>query len=864
MPSGLTGGGALAAALALAALACETTIEPPTIVIDRTPPAVVGTLPIAGAEGVDTTATITVIFDEGMDPATVQPGVSFRVLAGAVPMPGTVVGDAAQKRFIYVPEGDLPGNSPVDVTIVDVADAAGNWLPAPYTFSFRTGGASPVPPRTPANPYPAAGAQGVPNDTTFTWTGGSDAGDPVVYDFWLGTSPASLTQRAADLTVTEYAPGPLPYATAHVWKVVARSAGGVTEGPLWDFTTEEAPPVNTPPPAPCTPYPPNQAMSVPDTTRLQWGCTTDPDGDTVTFEVHLGTTITPPRVATITASVYVPPAPLPAATRHYWRIVADDGRGGRTTGPLWTFVTATPPVNEPPSAPENPSPADDAQQVPVASVLTWMGGDDPDLDPVVYVVFLQRDNANDPDSVATVAEKSYSPPAALDPGAEYYWRIEARDARGARTSGPIWHFTTNSPPESPCNPNPEDGATGVGFIVRLDWGCGLDPDGGPVLYDVYFGTTPDLTIPIDTVSSRSYNVGGVLPATTYYWRIVARDQVGAETPGPVWSFTTIGGNTPPLAPCSPYPDDQATSVPDTTRLEWSCTTDPDGDTVTFEVYLGTTTSPPLVATTTEPVYLAPAPLAAGARHYWRIVADDGRGGRTSGSLWTFDTAAAPPVNQPPSTPESPSPAHDAIGVPAEASLAWMGGDDPDIDPVVYVVFLERDDAADPDSVATVTEKSYAPAAALDPGGEYYWRIEARDVHDARAAGPVWHFTGNLPPEAPCNPDPQDGETGAGSSVRLRWGCARDPEELPMLYDIYFGTAPDPAGPIATIDRRNYNLGGVQPATTYHWRIIARDAAGMEVAGPVWSFTTRELDGAIDPSEGPRGDRLASDNPSGGG
>ena len=804
-------------AVILVALACESTVEPP-----------------AGATAVDSSATISVTFDQTMAAATVRPGVTFRVSVQAVPIPGSIVSDPELKRFVFVPSTALPGSREIDVLVRDVADQAGTWLPSPFGFSFRTSGPSPVPPRMPANPYPADDATQVPTDTTFTWTGGTDGGDPVVYDFWLGTNAGNMTQRATDLATTAYVPGALPFATAHAWRVVARSAGGTTTGPVWTFTTRDAPPTNTPPPSPCTPYPADQATVVPDTTRFQWGCITDPDSDPVTFDVYLGTTTNPSFVATVSSPLFVSPDPLFADTLYHWRIVTDDGRGGRTAGPLWSFRTAAaPPPNEPPSMPSSPDPPHDATAILTTATLTWSGGVDPDGDSVEFVVFLERDDATDPDSVAIVAARSYTPPLPLDAGATYYWRIKARDSHGAVTSGPVWSFTTNAPPTDPCNPDPADGEAGVGITVRLSWECGEDPEGQAVVYDVYLGTTPDPAVPIATVPIRTYLAGGVERGVTYYWRIVARDELASEAPGPVWSFTTEGPNEAPPAPCTPYPADQATAVPDTTRFQWGCAIDPDGDQLSFVVRLGPTEDPQIVATVSTPLYIPDSPLVADTRYYWWITADDGRGGQTPGPLWTFVTALPP--NELPTPLIDPVPDNDATGIPTDAELAWNGGDDPQ-DAVVYVVFFERG-AADPDSVAVVTEKSYTPSLPLEPGGEYYWRIEARDERGGVRSSPVWHFTANLPPSPPCSPNPPDGGSEDAPGVTLRWGCGSDPEEQDVVYDVYFGLNPDPPGPVATVNNRRLSLGGLQPERVYYWRVVARDEAGGQITGPVWSFST---------------------------
>jgi hypothetical protein len=95
----------------------------------------------------------------------------------------------------------------------------------------------------------------------------------------------------------------------------------------------------------------------------------------------------------------------------------------------------------------------------------------------------------------------------------------------------------NSPPHIPSNPYPEDGATKVPKDVILTWD-GSDPDSGDtVSYDVYFGTSTDFKFFIITTNNR-YEADNLLPATSYKWKVVARDSHGGITEGPIWTFVT--------------------------------------------------------------------------------------------------------------------------------------------------------------------------------------------------------------------------------------------------------------------------------------------------------------------------------------
>ena len=100
----------------------------------------------------------------------------------------------------------------------------------------------------------------------------------------------------------------------------------------------------------------------------------------------------------------------------------------------------------------------------------------------------------------------------------------------------------NRPPEVPSGPSPADGATDVPVLTSLSW-TGSDPDGDSLTYDVYLGTAtpPGTVICAGVVESRC--VPSLEVATTYTWQVVATDSGGAQTSGPVWSFTTEATST---------------------------------------------------------------------------------------------------------------------------------------------------------------------------------------------------------------------------------------------------------------------------------------------------------------------------------
>jgi hypothetical protein len=137
----------------------------------------------------------------------------------------------------------------------------------------------------------------------------------------------------------------------------------------------------------------------------------------------------------------------------------------------------------------------------------------------------------------------------------------------------------------PSNPSPQNHATDQSIHTDLSW-TGGDPDAGDsVTYAVYFGSWPPLAPPLVSTDlpETTYDPGTLNPDTQYYWIIIATDNHGDFTAGPLWDFRTGTGSsdtdtTPPetkctLSPSSPDGEKGWYVSPVTVTLE---STDPRG------------------------------------------------------------------------------------------------------------------------------------------------------------------------------------------------------------------------------------------------------------------------------------------------
>ena len=371
-----------------------------------------------------------------------------------------------------------------------------------------------------------------------------------------------------------------------------------------------------PPAAPGSPNPANGATSVSTAAMLTWSAS-----GATSYDVNFGATNPPPQVLSSTANPSYAPTNLSAGTTYFWQIVARNS-GGPTTGSVWSFTTSA----LPPATPSAPSPSNGATDISTSATLTWSAAGATSDD----VLFGTSDPPSQVASGLTAA--SYAP-SGMMPGTTYFWQIVAHNAGGAN-QGPEWTFTTSAgplPPAAPSSPSPASGAAGVSTSPTLTWSAA-----GATSYDVGFGTTNPPPQIASNQASASYAPPTLANGTTYFWQIVAHNAAGA-TQGPVWTFTTFAPQ-PPAVPGSPSPASGTAGVSTSPVLTWSA-----AGATSYEVKFGTADPPPQVVSGQASASYGPPTLANSTTYFCQIVARNSAGA-TPGPVWSFATAAPPPVN----------------------------------------------------------------------------------------------------------------------------------------------------------------------------------------------------------------------------
>jgi len=217
---------------------------------------------------------------------------------------------------------------------------------------------------------------------------------------------------------------------------------------------------------------------------------------------------------------------------------------------------------------------------------------------------------------------------------------------------------------------------------------------------------------------------GLVPGTTYYWRIDEVNDAEPNSPwiGDVWRFMI-----PPKTAYLPEPADAAESVELNANLSWT----PGFGSKLHTVYFGDTFDDVNNAAGGLPqgtTTYTPGPLELAKIYYWRVDEFDAIS-TYKGSVWSFTNEGAV---------GSPNPAKGAVDVTQTPVLTWVPGVFAD----THEVYFGADAASlELKGSGNLGSESYDPGQ-LEWDTTYYWRIDEANNANANSpwTGPLWSFT----------------------------------------------------------------------------------------------------------------------------
>ncbi len=222
-------------------------------------------------------------------------------------------------------------------------------------------------------------------------------------------------------------------------------------------------------------------------------------------------------------------------------------------------------------------------------------------------------------------------------------RVTAHDAAGNAGVGFSSNFYASdlTPPAITVTAPSASANLTAGSTIAIQWAA--TDNVGVSKIDLEYSINNGLSwLAIASALSNTGNYSWTVPNTVttgLLIRVTAHDNSGFAAPALSQTTSITAGNTPPVAPNRPFPVDAAVQVDVASpMLQWS-SGDVDGDPLTYEIHLGTSSNPSVVASGIGPAYTPPT-LSYQTTYHWQVIASDGKA-TTAGPVWTFRTGANP-------------------------------------------------------------------------------------------------------------------------------------------------------------------------------------------------------------------------------
>lgn len=349
----------------------------------------------------------------------------------------------------------------------------------------------------------------------------------------------------------------------------------------------------------------------------------------------------------------------------------------------------------------------------------------------------------DSGTATVVLPTAWPVPQDLLDNTRYWWRARGSDGTqySAWANATFFVNLANEAPGSFNLTSPAQNAEVPTLSPQLSWTNSVDPDGDTPSYVVQVYRNSDLTdlavasaqLPQGPDGITSWTVTSALVNHLgYYWRVIAKDPQGAQTPASAHQFVVNTGNAAPTAPTllSP-PSGGESSVPNTV-LTIQNSVDTDGDLITYVFELDTVntfdsgnkrSSGQVIQGAGSTTGWAVANLVENQTYHWRVKAQDGR----AESAWVASSFMMNALNEAPPTPTVSNPGNGAWVATQQPTLQLNPVQDPERKAVRYRFEVYADAGLTSRVAEGVSDTpDWIPPSALADRTTHYWRALALD------------------------------------------------------------------------------------------------------------------------------------------
>ncbi len=173
--------------------------------------------------------------------------------------------------------------------------------------------------------------------------------------------------------------------------------------------------------------------------------------------------------------------------------------------------------------------------------------------------------------------------------------------------------------------------SGTQSIVTFTWNTAANAIG----YDVHVNNLLTGSSTVQSVTGTTVSET-LLRNTPYSWSVVSKSAASGMATSEVWKFYNAGPATTTYAP---FPADLVTPTlgqnfyyTTTVNLAWTGSS-VDNDITGYDIYFGTTISPPLFKSTT--FINLNVPVSPKTTYYWKVITKDANGNTSDSGLFQF-------------------------------------------------------------------------------------------------------------------------------------------------------------------------------------------------------------------------------------
>ena len=497
---------------------------------------------------------------------------------------------------------------------------------------------------------------------------------------------------------------------------------------------------------------------------------------------------------------------VPGTTYHY-RVISRDAAGNAGTSNDFIFTTFAPADTTPPTI----SGATSSNITSSTATIAWMTNEAADTQ-VDYGTTAGYGNSTTLSSTLTTVHTQGL--SGLAASTHYHYRLRSRDAAGNLATSGDYTFTTLAPPDT--TPPTISGVTSSNITSStaiIAWTTNETAD-----TQVDYGTTASYgnstTLNGTLTTVHTQGLSGLTASTTYHYRVISKDAAGNNAVSGDNTFITLAppDKTPPA-----ITNIRTSSVSSTTAtIQW--TTDEVADS---QVEYGTTSGYGTFSAPNSALVTAHAMglngLVANTTYHYRVISKDAAGNLGASGDNTFTTSAAPDT-----TPPVISNIRTSNVGSTTATILWNTDEAAD-SRVEYGITTGYTNQAIVDN--TLVTSHTIGLNGLMAGTTYHYRVVSKDAAGNPTTSGDNTFTTSAAPDTIPPVISNVLTSNVGSTTATILWKTDEAADSQVEYGTTTGYGTLTALNSVLVASHSQDLTGLTAGTTYHYRVISKDAAG---------------------------------------